>query len=80
MTFSWVIYDTSVTVERQGPFQSGFIIYKDYLRILAPMPLAKMWAKFFTDQNPRWPPRFSQIAQNRPLDATFQYVNATPLL
>src|SRR5690349_3731478 len=40
---------------RVGSFLSGFVIYEGFQKILAPVPLAKVWANSLRVPNPRWP-------------------------
>ena len=54
--YSRVILTTSVTVESKGWFLGGFVFFEGLIKILAPMPLAKVWADSVAAPNPRWPP------------------------
>ena len=40
--FSWVKYESSVTVTSESPFLSGFVILRGKVKNLASMPLAKV--------------------------------------
>ena len=55
-TISWVIWNTSVTVESKGRFFSGFVFCEGLMKNLAGMTLAKVWAEFVIAQNSKWPP------------------------
>ena len=45
-----------MTVESKGSFFSGFVFYEGYMKNLAGVTLAKVWAEFVRAQNSKWPP------------------------